>query len=55
MMKSLFSAINLMHSKGIFHRDIKPSNIVFKDPNKLESICLIDFGLADYWNESGEY
>ena len=28
------------------HRDLKPSNLVLKDPLDLESIKLVDFGLA---------
>jgi serine/threonine protein kinase len=28
------------------HRDLKPSNLVLKDPLNLESIKLVDFGLA---------
>lgn len=36
------------------HRDIKPENLMLKS-NNITDICLADFGLADYLNQSGKY
>lgn len=33
----------------------KPENILFKVKDNLESICLTDFGLADYYKPEGKY
>lgn len=35
-----------MNESGIMHRDLKTENIVLAVPNKLETIKIIDFGLA---------
>jgi calcium-dependent protein kinase len=35
-----------MHSKDIMHRDLKPENIMFKDPNSVSGLRIVDFGLA---------
>ena len=40
-----------MHSKGIMHRDIKPENILFRNKGDLETLCIGDFGLADFHNK----
>ena len=31
---------------GLVHRDLKPSNVVISDPQKLETVKIVDFGLA---------
>ena len=36
------------------HRDIKPENLLLKD-SECTQLCLVDFGLADYYNSSGDY
>lgn len=41
-----------MHSKGIMHRDLKPENIMFKTKNDINSLKLVDFGLATHWAQS---
>ncbi|KAF1961115.1 kinase-like protein [Byssothecium circinans] len=48
-MFQLVSAVEFMHSKGIYHRDIKPENIFLTQSG---SIKLGDFGLAttDSWS-----
>ena len=35
-----------IHSHDNVHRDIKPSNVVIDDINNLETVKLVDFGLA---------
>ncbi|CAD8067478.1 unnamed protein product [Paramecium primaurelia] len=55
IIKPLFQALSLLHKQGIFHRDIKPQNIMLHQSGKLETACIIDFGLADFWNDKNEY
>jgi calcium-dependent protein kinase len=35
-----------MHQLDIMHRDLKPENIMFKEPNLLSGLRIVDFGLA---------
>ncbi|CAD8158589.1 unnamed protein product [Paramecium octaurelia] len=51
----LIKTISYLHSKGIMHRDIKPENIIFRQIDNLDSICLTDFGLADFYHNDGLY
>jgi calcium/calmodulin-dependent protein kinase I len=37
---------------NIIHRDLKLENLVLQEPNKIETIKLIDFGLAIPTNTS---
>jgi calcium/calmodulin-dependent protein kinase I len=55
VMKSIYSALDYIHSKNIVHRDLKPGfvkpiwyveNILLGDPNDPASIKLADFGLS---------
>ncbi|CAD8076378.1 unnamed protein product [Paramecium sonneborni] len=55
IMKSILSGIEYMHSFGIFHRDIKKCNIMFRNQNNYDSICLVDFGLAEKANNDNDY
>ena len=45
-MKGILEGVNYIHSKNIIHRDLKPVNIMIKDPNDLNTVKLIDFGLG---------
>ncbi|WP_072054258.1 serine/threonine protein kinase [Aliivibrio fischeri] len=48
----LAGALEYIHTKGICHLDIKPSNIIICED---DSIKLIDFGAAQYINDSRKY
>jgi len=43
MFKQIISALEFMHSKGIFHRDIKPANMLL---NEEFEIKINDFGFS---------
>jgi len=45
-------ALEYMHTKGVCHLDIKPSNIIVDED---DAVRLIDFGAAQYINESDGY
>jgi serine/threonine protein kinase len=44
----ILTAVDSIHSLGIIHNDIKANNIMFKYPNKLTDIRIIDFGLSNF-------
>ena len=46
IVKGIFEGLNHIHKMDYVHRDIKPNNIVFGDLKNLESVKLVDFGLA---------
>ena len=46
IMKQILEAIHHLNIQNIIHRDIKPENLVFANKNNLNSLKLIDFGLA---------
>lgn len=49
----ILKALDYCHSKGIMHRDVKPHNIIID--RKKRKICLIDFGLAEYYRPGERY
>ncbi|CAD8058140.1 unnamed protein product [Paramecium sonneborni] len=51
----LLKAVSSIHEKGILHRDIKPENIMLRNKDDIDNICIGDFGLADYYSQSGQY
>ncbi|CAD8116732.1 unnamed protein product [Paramecium sonneborni] len=50
IIKLILQAIDYMHSEGVMHRDLKPENIMFKQTNNLQSLKIVDFGLATFQN-----
>lgn len=48
-------ALAYAHKNDIYHRDLKPSNILVSIAGaQIESVCLIDFGVAQVKNENQE-
>ena len=37
-----------MHALDIMHRDLKPENIMLMKKNDLDSLKIVDFGLATF-------
>ncbi|KAH7650259.1 casein kinase II [Cryptosporidium bovis] len=52
-MRQLIEGIKYANSLGIFHRDIKPQNIIINEKKK--ELKIIDWGLAEYYVEGGDY
>ncbi|ACO61811.1 predicted protein, partial [Micromonas commoda] len=46
VMSSMLDAIAFMHARGVVHRDLKLENLCLAKPNDLNSVTLLDFGLA---------
>ena len=44
--KGILLGLKHIHSFDYVHRDLKPSNVVIEDVNNLETVKLVDFGLA---------
>lgn len=45
-----FDALAYVHSKNIVHRDLKPSNILIKVKDGVETVKIVDFGIAKFMN-----
>ncbi|MBA3869409.1 MAG: protein kinase [Anaerolineae bacterium] len=48
-MRSVVSALDYIHEKGLVHRDLKPSNIMLRPSardNEIQETVLMDFGIA---------
>lgn len=50
----MMGAVRYLHEKGICHRDLKLRNFVFADSTPESEIMLIDFGLSQNIENSGE-
>ena len=46
IIKSMLLGLQHLHRNDYVHRDLKPSNVVVSDINNLETVKLVDFGLA---------
>jgi serine/threonine protein kinase len=46
IMTQLVDALSCAHSSGIIHRDLKPSNVLLVGTSGVETVKVIDFGLA---------
>ena len=46
VMSNMLDAIAFMHARGVVHRDLKLENLVLARPDNLDSVTLVDFGLA---------
>ena len=46
IIKGVLLGVKHIHKNDYVHRDLKPSNIVISDINNLETVKLVDFGLA---------
>jgi casein kinase II subunit alpha len=49
----ILQALDFCHSNGIMHRDVKPLNIIVD--NNTKQLRLIDWGLADFYQEGKPY
>lgn len=49
--KQMLEAVQYIHSQGIVHRDIKGENFLFTDKGKNATLKMIDFGIADRFQE----
>ena len=46
IIKGILYGLQHIHSFDYVHRDIKPSNVVIDDVSDLETVKIVDFGLA---------
>lgn len=50
--KQMLEAVQYIHSQGIVHRDIKGENFLFTNTRKDATLKMIDFGIADRFEEN---
>ncbi|CAD8153055.1 unnamed protein product [Paramecium pentaurelia] len=55
ILRSILKGLSYMHNKGIFHRDIKKCNLMLRTQDNFNSLCIIDFGLAEKANDDNNY
>ncbi|KAH3756801.1 calcium/calmodulin-dependent protein kinase type 1 [Pelomyxa schiedti] len=48
VMRSVLSALQYMHKKGVVHRDLKLENVVYESNQADSRICVVDLGLARF-------
>jgi serine/threonine protein kinase len=48
------NALDAAHAAGIVHRDLKPSNLFVVKEGERESVKLLDFGIAKWFEADGE-
>lgn len=56
LMRGICAGVGAAHRQGVVHRDLKPENILLVAPDddfELESVRVVDFGLAKLLAESG--
>ena len=46
IIRGILLGLKHIHINDYVHRDLKPSNVVIDDVNDLESVKIVDFGLA---------
>lgn len=46
IVKGILLGVKHIHSSDYVHRDLKPSNVVIDDINNLDTVKIVDFGLA---------
>jgi serine/threonine protein kinase len=46
IVKGILQGLKHIHGQEYVHRDLKPSNVVIDDLNNLETVKIVDFGLA---------
>src|SRR5262249_40620354 len=57
LMRGICAGVGAAHRQGVVHRDLKPANILVVAPEddfELESVRVIDFGLAKLLADAGE-
>lgn len=52
--RQLLRAVSYLHAHDVCHRDLKPENLMFSEPNALNSLKLIDFGLSKMMGGNGQ-
>ena len=51
IVRQIVDGLSYLHDRSICHRDLKPENIVFETKPPCDSIKIIDFGMASFFNQ----